>query len=81
MEFSHIADCAILKQIYDTYSFHAIPVIGQMVANDRDSYQYLVESIRTFCTQEELLNKLNNAGFEGTKYTNMTNSIVAAHEG
>ena len=79
--FSHIVDCAILKQIYDSYSFHAIPIIGQMVTNDRDSYQYLVESIRTFCIQEKLLNKLNNAGFKGTKYTNMTNSIVAVHEG
>ena len=50
LEFSHIVNCTILKQIYYTHSFHTIPVISQIVTNDRDSYQYLVESIRTFYT-------------------------------
>jgi ubiquinone/menaquinone biosynthesis C-methylase UbiE len=58
-----------------------IPEIGQIVANDRHSYQYLVESIRKFSDQEELISRMNNAGFDLTKYTNLTRGIVAMHEG
>lgn len=81
LEFSHVSDCMLLKNFYDIYSFYAIPTIGQIVANDKDSYKYLVESIRTFCTQDELAHKLRDAQFEGVKYTNMTEGIVAVHEG
>lgn len=80
LEFSHVENIP-LKQLYDVYSFHVIPKLGEVVANDRDSYQYLVESIRKFCTQDELVTRLENAGFEGCKYTNMTGGIVAVHEG
>ena len=80
LEFSHVENIP-LKQLYDVYSFHVIPKLGEVVANDRDSYQYLVESIRKFCTQDELVKRLENAGFEGCKYTNMTGGIVAVHEG
>lgn len=80
LEFSKVTN-PTFASIYDTYSFHAIPKIGEMVANDRDSYQYLVESIRQFCTQEELLHRVEKAGFESCRYTNMTGGIVAVHEG
>lgn len=80
LEFSQVPD-PILRQIYDTYSFHVIPEIGQIVANDRASYQYLVESIRKFSNQEELLSRMDAVGFQLTKYTNMTGGIVAVHEG
>jgi ubiquinone/menaquinone biosynthesis C-methylase UbiE len=63
------------------YSFNVIPQLGQVVANDRDSYQYLVESIRKFCTQEELVKRMEVCGFEEVKFTNMTGGIVAVHEG
>eukprot|EP00980_Cylindrotheca_fusiformis_P018823 scaffold6276_cov138-Cylindrotheca_fusiformis.AAC.10 len=80
LEFSQVPD-PILRQIYDVYSFNVIPEIGHFVANDRPSYQYLVESIRKFSNQEELISRMNSAGFELTKYTNMTGGIVALHEG
>ena len=50
LEFSHVQN-PLLRQIYDTYSFNVIPRIGGLVANDSESYQYLVESIRRFPTQ------------------------------
>ena len=50
LEFSHVEN-PILRQLYDTYSFNVIPRIGGFVANDSESYQYLVESIRRFPTQ------------------------------
>eukprot|EP00986_Skeletonema_menzelii_P000030 scaffold5_cov144-Skeletonema_menzelii.AAC.16 len=80
LEFSHVQNIP-LAQLYDIYSFHVIPKLGEVVANDRDSYQYLVESIRKFCNQEELMTRMKGAGFEGVKYTNMTQGIVAVHEG
>jgi ubiquinone/menaquinone biosynthesis methyltransferase len=80
LEFSHVTNLPLSK-LYDLYSFNVIPQLGQIVANDRDSYQYLVESIRKFCTQEELVERMKGAGFEEVKYTNMTGGIVAVHEG
>lgn len=80
LEFSQVSD-PILRQIYDTYSFHVIPGMGEIVANDRPSYQYLVESIRKFSNQDELEARMQEAGFELTKYTSLTGGIVAIHEG
>jgi ubiquinone/menaquinone biosynthesis methyltransferase len=80
LEFSYVTNIP-LAQLYDIYSFHVIPKLGEVVANDRESYQYLVESIRKFCTQEELVSRMESAGFEGVKYTNMSGGIVAVHEG
>jgi ubiquinone/menaquinone biosynthesis methyltransferase len=82
LEFSRVTDdVPLLAGIYDAYSFHVIPKLGEVVANDRDSYQYLVESIRKFCSQDELVARMEAAGFEGVRYTNMTVGIVAVHEG
>ena len=80
LEFSHVPNVPLSK-LYDMYSFNVIPQLGEWVAQDRQSYQYLVESIRKFCNQEELMRRMENAGFEGVKYTNMTGGIVAIHEG
>ena len=80
LEFSQVPD-PILRQLYDTYSFNVIPGMGELVTNDRASYQYLVESIRKFSDQEELVNRMQGAGFEMSKYTNLTGGIVALHEG
>jgi ubiquinone/menaquinone biosynthesis methyltransferase len=80
LEFSHVT-LPLLAQIYDAYSFNVIPKLGEVVANDRESYQYLVESIRKFCTQDELKTRMETAGFEGVGYTNMTGGIVAVHDG
>merc|ERR1712154_431096 len=70
LEFSHVTNPAFAT-IYDQYSFNVIPALGEIVANDRPSYQYLVESIRKFCNQEELKARMEKNGFQGCKYTNM----------
>jgi ubiquinone/menaquinone biosynthesis methyltransferase len=80
LEFSQVPD-TILRQIYDAYSFHVIPSLGELVANDRPSYQYLVESIRKFSNQDELVARMKKAGLQYVKYTNVTGGIVAIHEG
>jgi len=80
LEFSRIPNPQ-LQALYDMYSFNVIPAMGEAVANDRASYQYLVESIRKFSDQGTLLKRMEAAGFEQAKYTNMTGGIVAIHEG
>lgn len=80
LEFSHVPD-PILRQIYDAYSFNVIPAMGEIIANDRHSYQYLVESIRMFSNQDELVIRIQQAGFQHVKYTNLTGGIVSIHEG
>jgi ubiquinone/menaquinone biosynthesis methyltransferase len=81
LEFSPNIPNAYLKQIYDIYSFYLLPTLGEIVANDRASYQYLVESIRQMPTQEELLEQMRQAGMTQTSYTNLTGGIVALHQG
>lgn len=82
LEFSQVPD-PLLRTIYDQYSFTVIPELGHYVAQDRASYQYLVESIRKFSTQDELLHRMQRAGFSSqhTHYINLTGGIVAIHEG
>jgi len=80
LEFSQVPNI-LLRQIYDAYSFHVIPAMGELVGKDRASYQYLVESIRRFSNQEELISRMQQAGFGGARYTNLTGGIVALHEG
>jgi len=70
-----------LKQIYDFYSFNVIPQLGHAIANDKDSYQYLVESIKMFPKQPEFAMMIEDAGFKCVSYTNMTGGIVALHTG
>ena len=55
--------------------------MGQVVANDRDSYQYLVESIRKFPNQELFASMIREAGFERVKYRNLSMGIAALHSG
>jgi demethylmenaquinone methyltransferase / 2-methoxy-6-polyprenyl-1,4-benzoquinol methylase len=70
-----------LRQIYDAYSFSILPKLGQLIANDADSYRYLAESIRRFPDQETLLQMMREAGFERASYHNLTGGIVALHRG
>jgi demethylmenaquinone methyltransferase / 2-methoxy-6-polyprenyl-1,4-benzoquinol methylase len=69
----------LLSKAYDMYSFHLLPKIGQLVANDSESYQYLAESIRMHPDQETLKTMLESAGFEQTTYHNLTGGVVALH--
>lgn len=80
LEFSHIP-VPLAQKAYDLYSFNIIPQMGQMIAGDRDSYQYLVESIRKFPKQDELLAMVQQAGFKNAKYRNLTMGIAALHSG
>ncbi len=80
LEFSHV-DLPLLEKIYDFYSFQMIPRFGQWVAGDRDSYQYLVESIRRFPSQERFRDMIEDAGFHRVSYRNMTGGVVALHSG
>lgn len=70
-----------LRGLYDAYSFAVIPRIGEMVLHDRDSYQYLVESIRRFPTQDRFAAMIREAGFKNVGYTNFTGGIAALHHG
>ena len=69
------------RKIYDTYSFHVIPKLGQLISNDSASYQYLVESIRQHPPQEELKQMMLDAGFDRVRYHNLTGGVVALHIG
>ena len=80
LEFSKVENDAF-RAMYDAYSFNIIPQIGEAIAGDRDSYQYLVESIRKFSDQGELKSRMIEAGFLSVRYTNFTGGIVAIHEG
>ncbi|WP_425097687.1 bifunctional demethylmenaquinone methyltransferase/2-methoxy-6-polyprenyl-1,4-benzoquinol methylase UbiE [Tropicibacter sp. S64] len=80
LEFSQIPN-ELMQKVYDLYSFNIIPRMGQMIAGDRDSYQYLVESIRKFPDQETFLGMVRAAGFENAKYRNLTMGIACLHSG
>ncbi len=70
-----------LRTVYDAYSFKLIPQIGEWVAQDRESYQYLVESIRRFPDQPTLARMMREAGFKNVRWTNFTGGVVALHHG
>ena len=80
LEFSHPTSSAVAA-IYETYSFKVIPFMGELVAHDRDSYQYLVESIKRFPDQESLKDMMAKAGFKRLSYTNFSGGVCALHEG
>lgn len=70
-----------LNQIYDFYSFKLLPLMGKVIANDAESYQYLAESIRMHPDQVTLKTMMEQAGFERCTYHNMSGGIVALHKG
>ncbi|SFM63920.1 bifunctional demethylmenaquinone methyltransferase/2-methoxy-6-polyprenyl-1,4-benzoquinol methylase UbiE [Marinobacter zhejiangensis] len=71
----------LLSKVYDSYSFNALPLMGQLIAGDSASYQYLAESIRMHPDQDTLKGMMENAGLVNCKYHNMTGGIVALHVG
>lgn len=80
LEFSHPVTEG-LQSVYDAYSFNVIPWLGEKVANDRASYQYLVESIRQFPSQETFAARIRAAGFSRVSYENLTGGVAALHTG
>lgn len=71
----------LLGKVYDAYSFNVLPRLGQLIAGDAESYQYLAESIRVHPDQETLKDVMSDAGFEQCEFFNMTGGIVALHRG
>lgn len=80
LEFSQLPNEG-LQKLYDLYSFNVIPKMGKLIANDADSYQYLVESIRKFPDQELFASMIREAGFDMVKYRNLSMGIAALHSG
>jgi demethylmenaquinone methyltransferase/2-methoxy-6-polyprenyl-1,4-benzoquinol methylase len=78
LEFSEVPNRG-LRWLYDRYSFNVIPALGQAIAGDRDSYQYLVESIRRFPDQERFAEMIRAGGFEQVTYRNLSMGIAALH--
>jgi demethylmenaquinone methyltransferase/2-methoxy-6-polyprenyl-1,4-benzoquinol methylase len=70
-----------LRRFYDLYSFTVLPWLGEKVAKDRDSYQYLAESIRQFPTQKALAERMRKAGLENVKWHNLMGGVTAIHSG
>lgn len=80
LELSHV-DTPVFKELYDYYSFSVIPALGELVAGDRKSYQYLVESIRRFPPQETFASMIADVGFQKVEYENLVGGVVAIHSG
>ena len=80
LEFSKVEN-ETLNKIYDAFSFNVVPRLGKLIANDAESYQYLIESIRKFPSQEKLASLVSEAGFSLVKYRNLTQGVVAMHSG
>jgi demethylmenaquinone methyltransferase/2-methoxy-6-polyprenyl-1,4-benzoquinol methylase len=78
LEFSHIS-VAPLRRAYDLYSDAVIPRLGELVAKDRESYVYLVESIRRFPAQEVLVERMERAGLAFARYRNLSAGVAAIH--
>ena len=70
-----------LQGIYESYSFNVIPKMGEIVANDRDSYQYLIESIRRFPNPKDFESMIREAGFGRVSYRTLSAGVVAIHSG
>lgn len=80
LEFSHVSN-PVLMNAYKLYSRLVIPNLGAMIAGDRESYEYLIESIARFPDQRALSSRIENAGFTNVCYTNLSNGIAAIHQG
>ena len=80
LEFSEM-QIPLVDKIYDEFSFRAIPQFGAMITGDKESYQYLVESIRRFPNQKTFAKMIETAGFSRVKVRNMTGGVAAMHSG
>jgi len=80
LEFSKPSN-ALISDLYDKYSFTALPLMGKLITNDSESYKYLAESIRMHPDQETLKGMMENAGLANCRFQNMTGGVVALHSG
>ena len=79
LEFSRVAKP--LEKAYDWYSFNVLPKLGQLIAKDAHSYQYLAESIRMHPGQEALRQLMKSVGFGHVDVHNLSAGVVALHLG
>jgi demethylmenaquinone methyltransferase/2-methoxy-6-polyprenyl-1,4-benzoquinol methylase len=80
LEFSQV-QVPVLDRIYDFHSFEVIPRLGKLAAGDSQPYQYLVESIRKFPSQDRFAEMIRAAGFQNVTYRNLTGGVAAIHSG
>lgn len=80
LEFSRLAIPA-MDGLYDAYSLHVVPRLGQLIAGDAESYRYLVESIRRFPDQGRFAAMFEAAGYARVSYRNLSGGIAAMHSG
>ena len=80
LEFSKVQH-PLFENAYHIYSDYVIPTLGKYIANDEKAYQYLVDSIRTFPSQKEFVDKITSVGFHDVNFENLTNGVVAIHQG
>ena len=80
LEFSHVQNQP-LARLYQSWSFNVLPVMGQLIAGDADSYRYLAESIRTFPTKEVIADMLAQAGFAQIRVRSLSAGIACIHSG
>lgn len=80
LEFSKPA-APFFRWLYDFYSFHIMPLVGQLIAGSRQAYTHLPESIRTFPLPDKLSEILENIGFCNVSYRRLTNGIAVVHKG
>lgn len=80
LEFSKVEN-PLISKLYDGFSFGVIPKIGEIVAKDRESYQYLIESIRKFPSQRQLAQRMEDAGFSSVSFENLSFGVSAIHSG
>lgn len=78
LEFSKVKE-SLLQDFYKFYSFNVIPKIGQIITGNKEAYDYLVESIDLFPSQDEFRIMIKEAGFEEINYKNLSGGIVAIH--
>jgi demethylmenaquinone methyltransferase/2-methoxy-6-polyprenyl-1,4-benzoquinol methylase len=80
LEFSHVHN-PLFGKLYDFHSFQVLPRLGRVITQDRDSYEYLAESIRKHPDQATLKHMMEQAGFGHVTVRNLTDGIVAIHRG
>lgn len=73
------SDRPLLRKLYDRYSFDVIPVLGQLIAADKSSYQYLVESIRQFPDPKAFTMAIKAAGFEAVAHEPLLDGVACIH--
>ncbi|MDD3370482.1 MAG: class I SAM-dependent methyltransferase [Alphaproteobacteria bacterium] len=69
-----------LKPLYDAYCLNVMPFLGEHIANDRNAYRYLAESIQKFPAQAGLAKRIEKAGLGDVSWTDLTGGIAVIHE-